>query len=195
MITQLTGVIVQRKPPLLVLSVGGVGYEMQMPMTSFSNLPADGEATVLTHMHVREDAHVLFGFTAEEDRDLFRELIKISGIGPRIALAILSSMDSNTFVRYIAERATDRLTSVPGIGKKTAERVLLEMKGRLNDIDFARSDGAGAAAADGASEAISALMTLGYKATDAKRLVEATGMDNDANVEEIVRAALKGGVR
>ena len=142
-------------------------------------------------MQVREDAQTLFGFTSETDRELFRELIKINGIGPRIALAVLSSMDGNTFIRYVAERATDRLMGVPGIGKKTAERVLLEMKGRLGDVVL-ESDGTVTTSATGAfSEAIGALTALGYKKAEAKRLIDSSGADADAPVEDVIRAALR----
>ena len=192
MIERLTGRVVERKPPLLVLDVGGVGYGVQMPMTSFDNLPSDGEATVLTHMQVREDGWQLFGFTSETDRGLFRDLIRINGVGPRIALAVLSSMDGNTFMRYIAERATDRLTRVPGIGKKTAERVLLEMKERLGDA-LPEPGGVRVSTGGAVGEAVAALTALGYKTTEAKRLVAAADAPADAPVEDVIRAALRGG--
>lgn len=199
MIEQLTGTVIKRKPPLLVLDVSGVGYSVQMPITAFNDVPAVNEkTTILTHLQVREDAHLLYGFTKETDRILFRELIKISGIGPRIALAVLSAMEGNTFVRYVAERATDKLTSVPGIGKKTAERVLLEMKGRLADIELGDGGSGGASpqagVSDNISEAVSALKTLGYKHADAQSLVRKTQLGDDASVEDIIRAVLKGSV-
>ena len=134
MIGRLTGTLAAKTPPQVLVDVGGVGYEVDVPMSSFYNLPAAGErVTLLTHFVVREDAHVLFGFLTHEERATFRLLIKISGVGPRTALAILSGMSVDELARAVGMQESGRLIKVPGIGKKTAERLLLELKGKLGD--------------------------------------------------------------
>lgn len=195
MIERLTGTVIERRPPFLVLDVNGVGYGVRMPMTSFNHLSKDGMVTVLTHTVIRDDTWQIFGFMEASERELFRELIKIGGIGPRIALAILSSMSGDAFAVCVADRAADRLTRVPGIGKKTADRVILEMSGKIDAV-VAPGDGERAVSAPNVyDEAVAALIALGYKAGDARRMVEKVNADAEAEAEDIIRAALKTGVR
>lgn len=197
MIGWLSGVLRAKHPPGLLLDVGGVGYELEAPMSTFSELPPVGEAVSLfTHLIVREDAHQLFGFAAEREREVFRALLKVNGVGARVALAILSGMDGAAFARCVAEGDTARLTRLPGIGKKTAERVVMEMRDRLEGLP---GGGAGvqlapsgpAPAADPVSEAVSALITLGLKPQEASRRV-ATLDAEGLPPEELVRRALRG---
>lgn len=159
-IARLAGLLAEKNPPLIVIDCHGVGYELWVPMSTFYNLPATGQpATLLTHLAVREDAHTLYGFATAEERDAFRALIKISGIGPRMALAVLSGMSVQDLGRAVTAQDAARLTKVPGIGKKTAERLLLELKGKLGpDL------GAPAAAAGDATQGDiqQALLALGY---------------------------------
>src|SRR5712672_1818832 len=134
MIGRLFGVLLEKNPPQITVDAGGVGYEVEVPMSTFYNLPAAGErVTLLTHLVVREDAHLLYGFGSDSERRAFRQLLKISGVGPRIALAVLSGMSVAELVAAIAAQESGRLVKVPGIGKKTAERLLLELKGKLGD--------------------------------------------------------------
>ncbi|MEK9134018.1 MAG: Holliday junction branch migration protein RuvA, partial [Pseudomonadota bacterium] len=132
MIGRLQGVLLRKEPPALMLDVGGVGYELEAPMTTFYELPAVGErVTLYTHLVVREDAHLLYGFVREAQRRLFRELLKVNGVGPRVALAVLSGLSDEEFCRCVAEEDIARLTKVPGIGRKTAERLVIEMRDKL----------------------------------------------------------------
>jgi len=183
------GVLVGKQPPHLVLNVGGIGYEIEAPMTVFYDLPEVGARVVLhTHLQVREDAHKLYGFDSLRQRDLFRSLLKVSGVGPRVALAILSGLSTDDFEQCIADGDIGRLVRVPGIGRKTAERLLVEMRDRLKELAVA-PDGASAAAGGAEHDAMSALVALGYKpaeATRALRAVRKPGM----NSEELIRGAL-----
>jgi len=196
-IGRLRGRILFKRPPQLVLEVAGVGYELEAPMTTFYKLPeGDGEVTLHTHLVVRDDAHLLYGFWSERERRLFRALIRISGIGPRIALAILSGIDADEFAACVEAGDSGRLTGVPGVGKKTAERLVGEMRDRLLDWQPARARAVpGAALApDAVADAISALVALGYRPPEASRIVhalETAGMSSEA----IIREALKGLVR
>jgi len=194
MIGRLRGEIVSKHPPQLLLDVHGVGYELEVPMSTFYDLPAVGETvTLLTHLVVREDAHVLYGFLREADRALFRSLIKVTGVGARMALAILSGMDARRFALCVEQQDIAALVRLPGIGRKTAERLVMEMRDRVDGL------GAGMPAVavpatggkDAAlSDAISALIALGYKPVDASRMARAA--DGGAKTsEEIIRAALK----
>ena len=196
MIGWLSGIVRAKHPPSLLLDVGGVGYELEAPMSTFSDLPAVGEpASLFTHLIVREDAHQLFGFSVERDRELFRGLLKVNGVGAKVALAILSGMDSDTFSRCVAEGDTGSLTRLPGIGKKTAERVIMEMRDRLDALPggggapaLARAD---ARPADPVSEAVSALVALGLRPQEASRRVAALQAEG-LPPEELVRLALRG---
>ena len=194
MIGRLQGVLLRKEPPALMLDVGGVGYELEAPMTTFYELPAVGErVTLYTHLVVREDAHLLYGFVREAQRRLFRELLKVNGVGPRVALAVLSGLSDEEFSRCVAQEDIARLTKVPGIGRKTAERLVIEMRDKLpKDIPLPASTAAGPAApGDPVSEAVSALVALGYKPNEASRAVRSASTKG-LSAEEIIRQALKG---
>ncbi|MGY6555663.1 MAG: Holliday junction branch migration protein RuvA [Wenzhouxiangella sp.] len=189
MIARLHGTLLERQPPQLLIDVGGVGYEVEAPLSVFDRLPALGEpVTLLTQLIVREDAHTLYGFLNAADRALFRALLKVSGVGPRLAMAILSGVSSNDFALMVESGDVQALTRLPGIGKKTAERLLLEMRGRLSDLP----DGQGGASvpADAAAEARAALTALGYSAAEAMKMVRAIEAQ-DQPAEALIRAALK----
>jgi Holliday junction DNA helicase RuvA len=196
MIGTLTGVLAAKSPPHLLLEVAGVGYEVEAPMSTFYALPALGERTrLLTHLVVREDAHVLYGFATGEERALFRNLLKVSGVGPRIALAILSGGTAATFAHAVRERDAAALTRIPGVGRKIAERLIVEMRDRLELAGVAPADGvAGAAApAQGAeAEAYGALVSLGYKPVEATRLLKGVGAASASlSTEDLIRRALQ----
>ena len=196
MIGRLQGVLLRKEPPALMLDVGGVGYELEAPMTTFYELPAVGErVTLYTHLVVREDAHLLYGFVREAQRRLFRELLKVNGVGPRVALAVLSGLSDEEFCRCVAEEDIARLTKVPGIGRKTAERLVIEMRDKLpKDIPMLASTTTAAgpvAPGDPVSEAVSALVALGYKPNEASRAVRSASTKG-LSAEEIIRQALKG---
>ncbi len=189
MIGRIAGTLLQKNPPEVLVDAGGVGYEIDVPMSTFYNLPAIGEkVTLLTHLTIREDAHQLYGFGTATERDAFRELIRISGVGSRIALAVLSGMTVSELAQAVTLQESGRLTRIPGIGKKTAERLLLELRGKLG----AALEGVGSAAAatsDAGTDVLRALLALGYsdrEATAAVRQVPAT-----ASVSEGIRWALK----
>ena len=197
MIGRLRGEIVAKRPPHLLVDVGGIGYELEAPMSTFYDLPAVGAAVVLhTHLVIREDAHVLYGFAREPERALFRSLLRVSGVGPKVALAILSGMNADEFARCVQRDDTAALSRLPGIGKKTAERLVVEMRdrlARLDDADFAavaRPHSAGAGAPSALEDAVSALIALGYKAPEASRMVRAVAAEGLAS-EDLIRAALK----
>jgi Holliday junction DNA helicase RuvA len=193
MIGFLRGKLLVKQPPVLLIDVNGVGYEVEAPMTTFYDLPETGsEITLHTHLVVREDAHTLFGFLRLSDRALFRALIKISGVGPRMALAILSGMSADAFVRCIQDSNTAALTRVPGVGKKTAERLVIELRDNIGKAGVAGADvsASSTSPANAVEEAVSALIALGYKPPDASRMVR--GIDSkDLGVEEIIRRALQ----
>jgi Holliday junction DNA helicase RuvA len=196
-IGRLRGEIVAKRPPHLLVDVSGVGYELEAPMSTFYDLPGVGAAVVLhTHLVVREDAHVLYGFAREAERALFRSLLRVSGVGPKMALAILSGMNADEFARCVQRDDTAALSRLPGIGKKTAERLIIEMRdrlGRLDDEAFAvavRPQGGAAAAPTAVEDAMSALVALGYKPPEASRMVRAVAAEGLAS-EELIRAALK----
>lgn len=201
MIGYLRGKLAHKAPPLLVLDVQGVGYELEAPMTTFYQLPALGDDIILhTHLVVREDAHSLFGFASQSDRALFRILIKVSGVGPKLALTILSGLSAEEFHRCIQTNDSQALIRLPGVGKKTAERLLIEMRDRLPNKGVGPSDvvsvgGLPAPAGNSAKqEAISALCSLGYKPLDASKMVQAIEAD-EKSCEDIIRLALQGAVR
>lgn len=200
MIGRLRGTLALKQPPLLLVDVNGVGYEVEAPMSTFYQLPALGETVVLhTHLVVREDAHLLFGFASESERRLFRALIKVNGVGAKLALTILSGIAADEFARCVQENDTAALVRLPGVGKKTAERLIVEMRDRLTDWESpAVLPGAAPAAAmpvtDESRDAISALIALGYKPPEASRLVSKVDTEGLAS-EEIIRAALKQAVK
>lgn len=188
MIGRLSGLLVEKTPPQLLLDVAGVGYEVDVPMSTFYNLPALGErVTLLTHFVVREDAQQLFGFLTPAERATFRELIKISGVGPRTALAILSGLSVAELGAAVSRQDGARLVKVPGIGKKTAERLLLELKGKLG-ADLAAPAG-GAALSDAQTDIAQALQALGYNEREAQAALKA--LPADVSVAEGIKLALK----
>jgi len=200
MIGLLRGVLLDKQPPGLLLDVQGVGYEVEAPMTTFYELPAVGETvTLFTHLTVREDAHILYGFSQASDRRLFRTLIKVNGVGPRLALTILSGMPAAEFALCVQAGDTASLVKLPGVGKKTAERLVIEMRDRLSDWGKAPGITTGVASpradvANPVEEAVSALIALGYKAPDASRRVRAIDTQ-DLTTEAIIRAALQSSVK
>ena len=193
MIGFIRGKLVSKTPPQLVVDVHGVGYEVEAPMTTFYDLPKLGaELQLYTHLVVREDAHILFAFSTEADRLMFRTLIKVNGVGPKLALTILSGQSAEEFRRCIHDNDVQALVRLPGIGKKTAERLIIEMRDRLPNM--AESSGSGqtasvnVAANNPGQEAISALCALGYKPQDASKMVQAIPQQ-DKTCEEIIRLA------
>ena len=190
MIGRLVGHLVRKQPPELSLDVNGVGYELEAPMTAFYDLPDLGyEVTLHTHLVVRDDAHLLFGFTEVRQRDLFRVLLKVSGVGPRVALAILSGLTTEDLVSCISVGNADQLTRIPGIGRKTAERLIIDLRDRLEPSDNGyRSLPAGTTTPE--QDAVSALVTLGYRSSEAARAVRESEASGDS-VEELIRSALK----
>jgi Holliday junction DNA helicase RuvA len=200
MIGFLRGVLRDKQPPGLLLDVQGVGYEVNAPMTTFYDLPAVGETiTLFTHLAVREDAHTLYGFSKLSDRTLFRTLIKVNGVGAKMALTILSGMDAGSFAACVQVGDTAALVKLPGVGKKTAERLVVEMRDRLADWDTGGAAQGAAASppadvANPVEEAVSALIALGYKPQDASRMVRAVDT-RDVTTEEIIKTALQATVR
>jgi Holliday junction DNA helicase RuvA len=187
MIGRLTGVIAEKSPPLVLIDVNGVGYELDVPMSSFYNLPGLGErATLLTHFVVREDAQQLFGFLTNAERNAFRQLIRISGVGPRTALSILSGLSVAELTQAIAQQQAGRLVKVPGIGKKTAERLLLELKGKLGPELAAPG---AVLMNDNQSDIVQALQALGYNEREAATALKA--LPPDVGVSEGIKLALK----
>ena len=186
MIGRLVGMLAAKSPPQLLVDVNGVGYELDVPMSSYYNLPALGErVTLLTHFVVREDAQLLYGFLTAEERTTFRLLVKIAGIGPRTALAILSGLSVDELAQAVSRQEAGRLIKVPGIGKKTAERLLLELKGKLADSLAAPPTVASEAQAD----IVQALVALGYSERDAAAALK--GLPGGVGVSEGIKLALK----
>lgn len=201
MIGYLHGILRDKQPPELLIEVQGVGYEVQAPMTTFYDLPVVGEAVKLfTHLAVREDAHTLYGFSKLSDRTLFRTLIKVNGVGAKMALTILSGMEAGLFASCVQAGDTASLVKLPGVGKKTAERLVVEMRDRLADWDVSGTAVAGGGKAPIADvlnpleEAVSALVALGYKPADASRMVRAVDTE-DLETEAIIRSALQSMVK
>ncbi|MDC9592980.1 Holliday junction branch migration protein RuvA [Xenorhabdus sp. IM139775] len=204
MIGRLRGTVLEKQPPLVLLETNGVGYEVHMPMTCFYELPEIGqEAILFTQFIVREDAQLLYGFNDKQERALFRELIKVNGVGPKLALAILSGMSAQQFVTAIEQEAIASLVKLPGVGKKTAERLVVEMKDRFKGLNgdlFNQSSDMSlpvaakqANAADIEAEAAAALVSLGYKPQEASRMVSKVakpGADCETLIREALRAAL-----
>ena len=183
MIGRIAGRLLAKQPPQVLVDVAGVAYELDVPMSTFYNLPASGEAvTLFTHLVVREDAHILYGFATLEERAAFRQLIRISGVGARTALAVLSGMSVADLAQAVAAQEAGRLTRIPGIGKKTAERLLLELKGRLAEAQAP-------AGAEKPADVVNALLALGYSEKEALGAVR--GLPPGGSVSEGIRAALK----
>ena len=198
MIGFLRGILIKKQPPLLILDVKGVGYEIEAPMTTFYVLPKTGsEIEIYTHLVVRDDAHLLFGFATENERLLFRNLIKVNGVGAKMALTILSGIEANEFSQCIQNNNAERLTKLPGIGKKTAERLIIEMRDRIENIPklaTIQKNGNMDKRSNPADEAISALISLGYKPAEASKYVLAITNDGMSS-EELIREALKHSVK
>jgi Holliday junction DNA helicase RuvA len=193
MIALISGTLFSKTPPRVIVQAAGIGYEIDLPMSSFFQLPAVGASvTLLTHLVVREDAHLLYGFVTEPERAAFRELIKISGIGPRIALAVLSGMSVDQLGQSVAVQDSASLVKVPGIGKKTAERMLLELKGRFSP-SLPGASGLSPMSLGVSSEVATALVALGYSEKEAQAAVRS--LPPDIDVAEGIRQALKHLVR
>lgn len=187
MIGKLTGTLGDKNPPQVLVDCNGVGYEVHVPMSSFYNLPAVGEkVTLLTHFVVREDAQILYGFASGGEREAFRQLIKISGVGPRTALAVLSGLSVADIAQAVTAQDAGRLVKVPGIGKKTAERLLLELKGKIGaDLGLANAS----ASSDAQTDILQALVALGY--SDKEAAASLKSLPQDVGVSEGIKQALK----
>ena len=204
MIGRLNGIVAEKQPPLLLLEVSGVGYEVQMPMTSFYQMPEVGESvTIHTHFVVREDAQLLYGFAQKVERELFREIIKANGVGPKLGLAILSGLSAAEFVNLVANNDAASLVKLPGIGLKTAERLIIELKDRLKNFTLSQQKDLGDLSlpqealgstfieeVDVEQDAIDALLALGYKQTQASKVVKKV-RTSDMSIEDLIKAALK----
>ncbi|SCC08817.1 Holliday junction branch migration protein RuvA [Gilliamella intestini] len=202
MIGRLRGTIIEKQPPKVLIEVGGVGYNVFMPMTCFYELPENGqEVIVLTHFTVREDAQVLYGFNQEQERELFRELIKVNGVGPKLALAILSGMSAPQFINAVEQGEIKTLVKLPGVGNKTAQRLIVEMKDRIkhfaeplsNTSTIVDMDSVQKSADQIEGEAVSALIALGYKPQEASRIINKVikpEMDSETLIREALKSAL-----
>ena len=181
MINRVLGIIVEKNPSVVIVDVGGVGYEIGIPVSTFSKLPQIGEKVHLfTHLYIREDSHQLFGFLEEMERSLFGKIIKVSGIGPRVGLAILSTISPTSLVSYIEKRNTENLCQIPGIGKKTAERMILELKGKIEVVSENTNDH---------EELVQALLALGYSEKDVRSTVST--IEYKLTIQEKIKKALK----
>ncbi len=190
MIGRISGTLREKNPPQVLVDANGVGYEIDVPMSTFYHLPRIGDTVVLfTHLVVREDAQLLYGFGSEAERATFRTLIKVSGVGPKVALALLSGLSVNDLAAAVAMQETARLTSIPGIGKKTAERLLLELKDKFKVDPRLALGGASAPAPSNASDVLNALLGLGYSEKEA--LIAVKHLPSDASVSDGIRLALK----
>ena len=200
MIGRLRGTLAEKQPPHLILDVNGLGYELEVPMTTLYRLPPVGQSVTLhTHLVVREDAQLLYGFFEKRERELFRELIRLNGVGPKLALALMSGLEVDELVRCVQAQDTSTLVKIPGVGKKTAERLLVELKDRFKAWERVPAmfelvaDGPTAIApvATAETDAVSALISLGYKPQEASKAVAAVNGKGKTS-EELIRAALKG---
>lgn len=195
MIGRLKGVLVSKQPPWLVVDVGGVGYELEAPMSTVFDLPEIGrEVALFTHYAVKEDTVALYGFLRENERALFRTVQKVSGIGAKIALAVLSGTSTDEFARLVQASDIAALTRIPGIGKKTAERIVVELRDRVDAIAVLPGSAGASVPRDAQSEAVVALQQLGYKPAEAARLAKEAAADGD-DAEAIIRKALKAALR
>lgn len=195
MIGRLRGILVEKHPPRLLIDVQGVGYEVEAPMSTFYELPAQGEEIILrTHLAIKEEGHTIYGFHTEHERALFRSLIRVSGVGPKLALALLSGMRAEEFLRCVRLRDTVALTRLPGVGKKTAERLVIEMQDRLPMLDIQTLRAPGEPLQHGEREAVAdamgALLALGYKPHEAHRLLAGLNTEETSS-EELIRLALR----
>ncbi len=200
MIGQIRGILIHKQPPHLLVDVQGVAYEIEAPMTTFYKLPDTGvEITLFTHLAIRDDAHLLFGFATHNERTMFRTLIKVNGVGAKMALTILSGMEADHFAQCIRDGDSVSLVRLPGVGKKTAERLIIEMRDRLKDWELSSvtsrsADNTLGRASSQSDDAVSALIALGYKPQEASRLVFAVATD-EMTSEEIIREALRAFVK
>ena len=198
MIGFLRGTLLKKQPPLLILDVNGVGYEIDAPMTTFYILPDIGsEIEIFTHLVIRDDAHLLFGFATENERHLFRNLIKVNGVGAKMAITILSGIEADEFSQCIQNSDAERLIKLPGVGKKTAERLIIEMRDRLDNfpkLTISHENNKARVYTAPVDEAVSALTSLGYKPSEASRYVLAIADDNMSSAE-LIRKALKHSVK
>ena len=191
MIGRLTGLLIQSAPGQLLLDVGGVGYEVEISLTTYAQiLETEGPVTVHTHLVVRDDAHLLYGFASIGEREMFRTLIKVNGVGPRMALGILSGLDSASFARAVTGNDVKALTALPGVGKKTAERLIIEMRDKVDSFDVSGSDNPSTMTINVIEDAESALIGLGYRPQEAARAVSGVS-DPAEDVESLIRQALK----
>lgn len=193
MIAWLKGELLEKQPPSILLNVNGIGYELEAPMSTFYELPEVGQTvTLFVHMVVREDAQLLFAFADKQQRELFRSLVKVNGVGPKVALAILSTLAPQELLTCMVNEDITQLCKVPGIGKKTAQRLVVEMKDRLEkefaDVEFDDNSQSSSSNAD-RNDAIAALVSLGYKNTDAAKVVKA--LPNELSSEELIRQSLR----
>lgn len=197
MIGRLQGQLIEKQPPWVVVDVHGVGYELETSMTTLVALPAVGEQVFLyTHLSIRDDAHLLYGFGREHERALFRALIKVNGVGPKLALAILSGMDEDAFMRCVRDDDSKALTKLPGVGKKTAERLIIEMRDRFAGWENGRdaalpleaANGQAASYRNSVADAEAALVSLGYKLTEASKML--ADLDGSQSTEALIKAAL-----
>lgn len=199
MIGRLRGTLAEKQPPHLILDVNGVGYELEVPMTTLYRLPPLGEPVTLhTHLVVREDAHLLYGFAEKRERELFRELIRLNGVGPKLALALMSGLEVDELVRCVQAQDTSTLVKIPGVGKKTAERLLVELKDRFKAWEnipsiapLVAEPRSVAAVSSAEADAVSALIALGFKPQEASRAVAAVE-EKGLSSEELIRRSLKG---
>jgi len=198
MIARLSGTLIAKQPPVLIIDVAGVAYEVEAPLSVFYDLPEIGKPlTLVTHLQIKDDGHNLFGFANEIQRTLFRQLLKISGIGAKLALTILSGATPDELARYVAEGDSASLTRLPGIGKKTAERIIIELRDKLDHLAASITTPGGPAAAvpaSSASEATHALVSLGFKPQEASQLVRLV-VKADMSAEDIIRLALQATVK
>lgn len=196
MIGSLRGRLTRKAPPALIVDVNGVGYELEAPMSTFYRLPELGsEVELHTHLVVREDAHLLYGFATEDERRLFRDLLRVTGIGPKIGLALLSGIDVDTFMRCVEAQDVAALTRIPGVGRKTAERLLVEMRDRIRALGQLTPESPRIGVLAGArAEAYAALVALGYKPVEVNRLLQSVDQEGAAT-EELIRRALQAAAR
>ena len=188
MIGRLSGKLIEKQPPQIIVDVQGLGYEIDVPMSTFYNLPGLGETiTLFTHLVVREDAHLLYGFGSDDERRTFRQLLKISGVGPKLALSVLSGLSVADLAQTVAMQETGRLTKIPGVGKKTAERLVLELRDKLDHVSSVAGSSATPKASSG--DVLNALLTLGYNEREAQWALKQ--IPNDLSVSESIRQALK----
>jgi len=198
MIGYLRGKLISKQPPQLVVDVGGVGYELDAPMSTFYTLPATGsDLSLFTHLVIREDAHSLYAFATDRERRMFRELLKITGVGPKLALSILSGINVDELLLCVAAADTDSLVRIPGVGRKTAERLLIEMRDRVKifgEVSAVIASTSGSVAQSSQNEAFSALVALGYKPAEITKLLSRVD-PTIQSVEDIIRHALKSAIQ